>query len=92
MSDNGPKIAKLVQFKDIEDGILGGIAPLYLFILEQMRTDHFEQLNTLYNALLLHTNKLLKEVYALFPQFEELTDEEKIQLTEAISEKIEEDK
>lgn len=91
MSEKGEKIAKLCQYKDIEDSLLGGIAPLYVFILEQMRTAEFEKLHALYVTLLLHMNKLLKEIYGFFPNFEDLTEEEKNKLTEAYSEKICED-
>jgi len=92
MSVNGPTIAKIIQYKDIEDSLQGGFVPLYLFILEQMKTDKFLELNTLYNTLTIHIAKILKEIYPMFPPIEELTEEEKKKVTEALSEKIEEDK
>ena len=92
MSKNGTKVARLAQYKDMEDCVHGGYAPLYLYIIEQMRTEHFDKIYQLFNTQMIGLSKLLKEVYKLFPSFEELTDEEKIIFTEQLSDKIEDEK
>ncbi len=90
MSDNGTKVAKLAQYKDMEDCVHGGYAPIYLFIIEQMRTENFDNLYQLFNQQMVGLAKLLKEIYKLFPQFEEMTDEEKNRFTEHLSKACEE--
>ena len=92
MSKNGTKVSKLAQYKDMEDCVHSGYAPIYLFIIEQMRTEQFDKLFQLFNTQMTGLAKLLKEIYELFPSFEDLTNEEKIIFTEELSNKIEDEK
>ena len=92
MSKNGKKVVKLAQYKDMEDCVHSGYAPIYMFIIEQMRSDHFDKIYTLFNTQMTGLAKLLKEIYKLFPNFEDLTDEEKITFTEELSKNIEDEK
>ena len=92
MSDNGTKIAKLAEYKDIEESLHAGCAPMYLFILSQMRTEHFDKLHALHTTLMTNAAKMLKEIYDLFPSFEELSDEEKAAFADQLTIKLEEDK
>ena len=92
MNKNGTKVLKLAQYKDMEDCVHSGYAPIYLYIIEQMRTENFDNLYQLFHAQMTGLSKLLKEIYKLFPKFEELTDEEKIVFTEKLSEACEDEK
>lgn len=92
MNSNGTKVAKLAQYKDMEDCVHAGYSPLYIFIIEQMRTEHFDKIYQLFNTQMTGLAQLLKEVYKLFPNFEELTDEEKNIFTEQLSKNIEDEK
>ena len=91
LNSNGIKVAQLAQYKDMEDCVHGGYAPIYLYIIEQMRSEHFDNLYQLFNQQMVGLSKLLKEIYKLFPNFEDLTDEEKILFTEELSKNIEDE-